>query len=83
MESSLLYSPLHPYNRSTEGYMSESTHTLRKVQQLMTTLDIASRPTDQQQLTVLCMEFVSLCLAVNLERRASLAQLLSHPFLAA
>lgn len=83
MEGPLLNSVMHPYNRNAEGSMSESTTTLKKVQQLINTLGLDPVPKEKQQLTVLCMEFVSLCLAINIERRASLSQLLTHPYIAA
>jgi hypothetical protein len=34
-------------------------------------------------MSVLASDFISMCLAVNVERRVCIGQLLAHPFLAA
>lgn len=85
LEGTVRYSSFHPYNRDTRGWMSESGDILRKVQQLMGSigLPLPDCPCNEEKksMSVLGIEFVSLCLTVHLERRASLAQLLSHPYL--
>jgi len=37
---------------------------------------------EQRKMSVLGLDFISMCLSVNIDRRAEIGQLLTHPFLA-
>ena len=67
--------------------MSQSSDLLRKIQDLKMTMGLSGVLTeyseeDKKRISVLGLDFVSLCLSVCLDRRASIDQLAVHPFLA-